>query len=214
MKQILKYHSFTIPSKLRCDIKLTIDETRQSEYNGSIEGNLITNISLYPIISLSIIRAFEMDEDGKRIRGPWNPNDSLVMTKYTLPIFISELETIQKDMKIPELYTYHGKRLELNEEIAEKIRRVFMIGNTTLELSTVVIVQDDETRVEGIKVKFNNEQSSILLTLNDLDSIIFNLNHIDVESIALMMYTNFVKRGEINSSSNNIKQNVDILPKE
>ena len=66
----------------------------------------------------------------------------------------------------------------------------------------------------GSHVKFNNEQSSILLTLNDLDSIIFNLNHIDVDSIALLMYTNFVKRGEINSSFNNIKQNVDILPKE
>ena len=53
-----------------------------------------------------------------------------------------------------KVHTYHGKRLELNEEVAAKIRRVFMIGNVTLELSAVVVVQQDESRVEGIKVKF------------------------------------------------------------
>ena len=33
---------------------------------------------------------------------------------------------LQEDLKITDLYTYHGKRLELNEEVASKIRRVFM----------------------------------------------------------------------------------------
>lgn len=218
MKQTLKYHSFSIPSKLRCDIRLALDDTRSAEYNGTFEGNIVNNLSLYPMISLSIIRPVELDEEGKRIRGPWNPNDSLPMTKYSLPILISEIIGIQQDMKIPELYTYHGKRLELNEQVAAKIRRVFMIGTTTLELSAVVIEQENDNRVEGIKIKFNNEQSSVFLTLNELTSLSYNLNNINLDIIAFMMYNKFVKSGmkEYSTNTNSYQSNttVDILPKE
>lgn len=217
MKQTLRYHSFTVPSKLRCDIRLTVDDSRPLEYNGTFEGNVTNTLSLYPMITLSIVRPVELDEEGKRIRGVWNPNDSLPMTKYTLPIFLTELTGIQQDMKIPELYTYHGKRLELNEEAAAKIRRVFMIGSTTLELSAIVIEQEDN-RVEGVKMKFNNEQSSVFLTLNDLNSMVYNLNNMNVDVITFLMYNKFVKSGmkEYNSNQNSFtsNNNVDILPKE
>lgn len=215
MKQVVKYQNFVVPGKLRSEVRITIDE-KGAEYATTYEGNKSTSISFYPIISLSIIRNPTMDENGNKVKVPWNPNDTLGMTKYNLPIIINELKGIQEDLKITDLYTYHGKRLELNEEVASKIRRVFMIGSVTLELSAVVIVQDDDSRIEGIKIKFNNEQSSVLLTLNELTSAIFNLDHIDVDSISMLMYLNYVSKPEKPTifDASSLQPKVDILPKD
>lgn len=214
MKESVRYRCLTIPGKVTIDIRLVVD-TRGVEFSSvSGDGTKNTTIAFYPTINLNITRAPTMGEDGKMMRAPWNPNDSLGMTKFNAPIFLKELAGIQKDMEIPELYTYHGKRLELNEEIAAKIRRVFMIGNVTLELSAVVVVQPDESRVEGIKVKFNNEQSSFLLTLNELNSLVYNMDHMDIDSIALLMYLNYISRPDHPKSfdPSTLQPKVDIIP--
>jgi len=218
MKHTVKYRVLNIVSKLYMEVRIIVDD-KNSEYNSIYEGNKFTSLNINPLVGLTITRAIETDENGNRIKAPWNPNDNLVMTKYNLPILYEELYGIQQDMKKPELYTYHGKRLELNESLAENIRRVFVIGNTTVELSAVVIVQPDESRVEGIKMKFNNEQSSVLLTINELTSLVFNIGKLDVDSIALCMYNGFVNKDNkgINNTINNSNDfplpNVDILPK-
>lgn len=212
MKQIVRYRHLTIPGKLTSDIRIMVDD-RGSEYHSNMNMNDSTSINLFPVINLSITRLGDVDENGNKIKAPWNPNDSLGMTKYNLPIFVDELYNIQQDMKIPELYTYHGKRLEINEEIASKIRRVFMIGNVTLELTAIVITQNDDSRLEGIKMKFNNEQSSVQLTLNELNSLIFNYKHIDIDSISLLLYLNYVKRPDVSSFDSLMKPEVDIIPK-
>lgn len=196
MKQIVKYRSLSIAGKLTVDIRITIDD-RAAEYTSLFDGNKSTGISFFPLILLSLTKPMETDDTGKRIRAPWNPNDNLALTKFNLPIIHDELSNIQQDMKTPDLYTYHGKRLELNEDAAAKIRKVFMIGNVTVELSAVVVINtDDESRLEGIKMKFNNEQSTVLLTINELNSLIFNLGHMEVDTIAFMMYLNYIQRPE------------------
>ena len=215
MKQVVRYQNLVIPGKLRTEVRITIDD-KGSEYTSNYEGNKSTSISLFPIVSITLTRQGETDDNGNRVKAPWNPNDNLSMTKYNLPVFMHELIGIQQDMKIPELYTYQGKRLELNEEIAQRVRRVFMIGNTTLELSPLVIIQpNDESRVEGIKMKFNNEQSSVLLTLNELDSLAFNIRNLDVDSIALLMYLNYVTKPSAPKSytAGTLAPKVDIAPK-
>jgi hypothetical protein len=161
-----------------------------------------------PIINISIVRPAEIDSNGMKVRPAWNPNDTLVTTKFTLPIFITELMGIQSDMKTPELYTYQGDRLELNEEYASKIRRAFMVGNTTVELSAVVIVNSDDTRIEGIKIKFNNEQSTILLSLNELNSVVYNLTHLDADNLTLMLYTHYANKSIYKAPSTQ----TDIIP--
>lgn len=201
------------------DVRITVDD-RAVEYTSVFDGNSSTSLSLFPIITISLVKPTETDENGNRVRGVWNPNDNLSMTKFNFPVFYSELHGIFQDMKTPNLYTYHGKRLEINEEEASKIRRVFMIGNMTLELSAVVVVKSDDTRVEGIKMKFNNEQSSVLLTINEVISLLYNLDHIDIDNLALQMYLNYVKRpvkGAGNINVPVINQNlpkVDIKPKD
>ena len=218
MRRNLRYTCLTIPNKLRCDIRISL-EVGKGEYTSlTSSGDESTSISLFPSIILSIIRPVEVDETGRRIKAPFNVNDSLSMNRYNLPIFVNNLITIRKDMEKPELYTYQGKRLEINEELAKKIRNPFVVGRMTVELSAVVITQPDETRVEGIKLKFNNEQSSVLLTLNELDSLIFNLKSVDIDNIAMLMYLNyFTKPGHpdtFNASNIDTSSNVDILPKE
>jgi hypothetical protein len=215
MKQIVRYQNLVIPGKLRSEVRITVDD-RGVEYISNFDGNKSTSLSIFPVLSVTIIRQSETDDNGNKVKAPWNPNDNLNMTKFNMPVFINELIGIQQDMKIPELYTYQGKRLELNEEAAQKVRRVFMVGNTTLELSALVIVQpSDESRVEGIKMKFNNEQSSVLLTLNELDSLIYNIRNLDMDSLSLLMYLNYVnKSGNTKSfDSTTLSPKVDIVPK-
>lgn len=213
-KQYVRYQGLIIPSKLRLDIRLTIDE-RGGEYVSSNADISSSNITFFPIIGLTITRKNEIDENGQKIKIPFNPNDTLNMSKFTMPLLANNLKGIQKDLLIIDMYKYQGKRLELNEKLAEEKRRVFMVGNTTLELTIVVIVQEDESRVEGIKMKFNNEQSSVLLTLNELDSLVYTLDHLDVDSIAFLLYINYVNRKDPPKifNNNNIQPIVDIIPK-
>lgn len=224
MKQIVKYRVLTIPQKLTVDLRITVDE-RAAEYTTMFEGNKTTSIACYPTVSVALVRPMEVDENGQRIRAPWNPNDSIGMTKFSMPVFVEELKTLKKDMEIPEMYTYQGKRLELNETLAAKSRRVFMIGSITVELTPVVLVKpDDESRIEGIKMKFNNEHSSVLLSLNEMNSLLFNLINLEVDSLCLAMYTNFIGRPTattgttttygLASSTKTPSMEVDIKPKE
>lgn len=216
MKQIVRYRFMTIPSKLTGEIRITVED-RAVEYLSVYDGGQSTSVSLSPIINLAITRPPETDENGNRVRPPWNPNDSICLTKFSLPIFLKELKGIERDMQTPELYTYHGTRLELNDEAANKVRRVFMISNTTLELTAVVIEQLDETKVEGIKMKFNNEQSTVLLTLNELTSLVYNLNALNPDQLAFQLYLTYVNRASTRGGNkmrdNNPKVPVDIAPK-
>nr|DAR75795.1 MAG TPA: hypothetical protein [Caudoviricetes sp.] len=206
MKQVVRYHFLSIPKKLKCEIKLTLDD-RSKVISTEFEGNSYTNFRIYPLITVSIYREGITDENGTYTKAPWNPNDTLGLTKFNLPIFIQELLAIQKDMKIPELYSYQSNRLELNESIAAKARKAFMIGTNAVELSPVVLDQE-ETKLEGVKIKFNNEDSVVYLTLNELDSLCYNLYHLDVDSTMLMLYSQ-IKDGKL-APAESVKPKIDI----
>lgn len=217
MKQSVKYTSMTIAGKLRTELKINVNGRNNPEWTSSNAGDKNTSVALYPIVSVTIIRPNEVDENGRTVRPPWNPNDSLGMTKHTLPIFVRELAGIQEDLKIPKLYTYTGKRLELNEELAAKIRRVFSMGSImVVELSAVVITRpEDDARIEGIKMKFNNEQSHVLLTLNDIEALRFDLASMDVNSLAMLLYLNYITKPDhpTNFNASTITTEIDIAPK-
>lgn len=213
MKNIVRYRALTIPGKLIGELRLTIEDGRSSpEYSSVFEGGRSTNMSLFPVLSINIIRSPEIDEIGNKVRAPWNINDSITMTKFTLPIFLNEIKTLYEEIKKPDMYTYHGDRLELNEKLANEIRHVFMIGNTTLELIPVVI-DNKGTLVEGIKMKFNNEKSSVLLTINEFISFIYLVDHVDMDSIALNLYFNFMRKIAIEDPKDETPRvEVDIKP--
>lgn len=216
MNQYVRYQTLVVPKKLRVEVRVAIDK-KGGEYSSTTPGgDRSVSVSFFPIVSLNIIRPSELDENGRRKRAPWNPNDSLGMSKFNLPIMIRNLKEIQSNLKIQDLYTYQGKRLELNEVIAEKVRSPFPIGNMIVELSATVIVQPDDSRIEGIKMKFNNEQSSVLLTINELDALIYSLDHMDIDSIALLMYLNYIEKPDHPTSftDETLTPKIDILPKD
>lgn len=216
MKQYAKYQAFVVPKKLKAEIRIAVDE-RGVEYTTTApDGNKSTSINFYPIVALSITRMGERDENGVFNKPPYNPNDTLGMTKFNLPLLLNNLKKIREDMNKKELYTYQGKRLELNETMAEAIRNPFVVGNMTIELSAVVIVQTDDSRIEGIKMKFNNEQSSVLLTINELETLIFNLDHLDIDSISLLIYLNYITKPNhpTTFTQSTLSTDIDIKPKE
>ena len=225
MKKQVKYKLLTIPKKLSIDIKIWEDSSpnnrfRTGEFTNDRNGDIFTTVSLFPTVTVSLTKPGEMDENGQYQKSPYNINDNVGLTKYQLPIFIMELDRVNKALQIPELYSYINKRLTVNEELAEKHRRVFMSGNIMVELSPVVITGIDDVMVEGIKMKFNNEQSTVLLTLNEIEVILFSLKNLDVDSIALMLHLNYLNgngaqmlNGTTEMSSNTMSNSIDIKPK-
>lgn len=185
------YRFLTVPGKLVGEVRLAVDN-RPIMFTSIYDGGTSTSLTLFPTVILGIMRQMEKDMSGRYVKPTWNPNDRLSLTQYNLPKFIEEFEGIYNDMKKPELYTYHGDRLELNETLAAKIRRAFIVSATTVELSPVVITKEDSTQIEGIKMKFNNEASSILLTLDEMNSILYNVKMLDVNSIVLQMFDRYI----------------------
>lgn len=197
MKQSLKYNMLTIPNKLKVDIKIILDD-KGAEYIS--DDNEFSSLSIYPLVIISIIRPFIVNEDGLKKKPTWSPNDSIILTKYNFPLLIRELEEIQKDLKIRELFSYVGDRLELNEDLADKIIRKIKLGYNAIELAPIIISKDED-RIEGIKLKINNEDSVVKLSINDVDSLIYNLKHMDIESISFMLYNKYNIKGKSNARS-------------
>lgn len=193
MKKSIKLSILTVPNKLKIDEKIVIDDAIKPEYISPGEESVSLNI--YPLITVSITRPLEIDENGLKHRAAWNPNDNLPLTKYTVPIFLKALTEINEDMKIKELYNYFNSRLELNEELGEKITKTFRVGSNSVQFKPVVIALPDDSRVEGIKFKINNEDSVVLLTLNDIEAIIYSLSNLNAEQVALTLYLNYYKKG-------------------
>lgn len=216
MKQIVRYRFMTIPNKLHADIRLTVDDDSRAELKSTYEGGKSTNLVLLPMINLQIVKPLESDANGRRFRPLPQLNDSIGLTKFNLPTFIMELKAIFNDMKTPDLYTYRGDRLDINEGLADKVRRAFIIGRTSIELRPIIIEQPNETgaidRIEGIKMKFNNESSIVYLTLREVESILWTFNHLDIDNLILNMYLSFIDRSST-SSYERSKPVVDIVPK-
>lgn len=217
MKQIVRYRFLNIPNKLYAEVRITIDDLnfKRTESHGSFDAGVSCNLALSPIVNLQMIKPSEMDENGSYRRAPFNPNDSIGLTKFSIPIFLRELQAIEADMKTDDLYSYVGDRLELNDKIADKVRRVFPIGKTLIELSPVIITQNDgvnENRLEGIKMKFNNEESSTLLTINDLYSFIQQFKSANIDMLAFTMYQNYIDKPK--SQYVAPASTIDIIPKD
>jgi hypothetical protein len=222
MKRQIKYRVATIANKLSLDLLVIVDTNQRfgnPEFVSENDGTKFISLNIMPLIKITILRTSERNDDGGWQRAPYNPSDGLAMTRYTYPIFTLELERMNEAMRIPELYSYVNKQLQLNDALAEKHRRVFQTGRTVIEMVPIVIVQpDDETRVEGIRLKFNNEQSSVSLTLNDIESLLFTLKTMNVDSLTTLLYTSYLKddifyksgEGDSNPTSSS---SVDIRPK-
>ena len=198
MKKSIKYKLLTIPNKIQVDLKIITDDSGgplSTEFVSTTKDFI--SLNLYPLVTISIVRPYEIDESGVKRRAPWNQNDSLPLTRYTLPIFLKEFLDLKKDLEIQELYTYIENRLELNDVVAEKIVRKFKVGNNSVELAPVVISLIDDSRVEGIKLKINNEESTVLLTLNDIESLSYVLKSTQFDQLVLTLYN--IYKGNKNS---------------
>lgn len=204
MKRQVKYRILTITGKMTVDLKLVYDDARNGRFNrtgetvSSSNGDTYINLTFFPMINFNIVRKGEVDENGVYQRPPLNLSDMMQATRYQLPLVVSELKKIYDALCIPEMYSYLNSRLEVNDELAEKHRRVSKVGMTVLELTPVVIVQpEDESRIEGVKMKFNNEQNTVLFTLNDIETLIYTMEHFDIDATSLLIQNNYLKNSDI-----------------
>lgn len=213
MKTTIVYHVLTVPKKLRMEIKLILDNDRSSEYiNSSTDGTFAT-VRLYPMITLSIVREIQRDESGMIIKQPFVLSDTLSMSRYTLAVFKSEFEDLYRLMKEKDVYTYHGKRLELNEKIADEIKKLFQLSKTVVEITPTLLISPDDIdqKIEGVKLKFNNEASSVLLSINDMTALVETMNNISIDTITTWMYKEYKNATPRSYNSPNFKE-IEVAP--
>ena len=198
MKQIVRYRFMTIPNKLVGDLRVTIDESSHAENRNMYNGGVSTNLVILPMINIEILRPVETNDNGRRFRPHGNSNDSIGLTKFNYPTFLNEIKTVYESMKTPNMFVYRGERLDINDKECEKARRAFTVGRTSVELKPTIIEQmvdgGQVQRLEGIKMKFNNEDSTVLLTIREIESLIWILASLNIDTMVFLMYTNFIER--------------------
>lgn len=213
MKQIVRYRYLTVPNKMFVEVRITVDENSRVETKNAFDTGTSTNLMFLPMINVQLLKPAQVDETGRKFRPIPSQQDSIGLTKFTYPIFLTELKEIYDGMKTQDVFVYTGDRLDLNAKVADNIRRAFMIGRNAIEFSATVIEQQTESgdieRLEGIKIKFNNEDSTVLLTVREVESLIWLLNKADIDSIVFTMYLNFIDR---RNNYNHSKPVVDIKP--
>lgn len=211
MKQRVNYQVLLLKNKLRIYLTTTIDTMKSPIYTSNNDKGSTTGITVYPSVEIRLIKFIE-DDTGRRIPKPWDIQDVVSLDKRDIAIFVNEFKQMMDKMKTPDLYVYTGNRLELNEKIAAKNRQVFKAWTSTVELSAVVVIDEDDKRVEGIKMKFMNEDHSVLLTLNDMESLYYNLSRLDIDTLCLLMYLNFMNNPSGRTSFTPETLKSDILP--
>lgn len=201
MKQQIKYQIATIPRKLLIEMRMIIDSNDKYKPGLKINiaegGDEYLELKLFPVVNLNIFREILVVE-GIPQRRDFNPNDNVMLTKYNLPLFLDNLNTIIKDFQTPKLYHYTDGRLELDSKLAESIQKKFIISQKLIIFTPVVINNTandgNESQLEGIEMKINTDESTVLLTLNDMSSLSYILNKLDIDSLSIQLYTNFIKK--------------------
>lgn len=199
MKKVIRYNLGTIPKKLIFEFRMTFDDS--DRFHAGLRTNIVENgdtfiqLQLFPIINITIFRENIQNADGIFQRKEFDPNDNLLLTRYSLPIFINNLERLMQDFKIPELYHFIGNRLEVNDKLQKEYKRVFMINRMAISLIPVVIEEGDveHTYHEGISMEFNSENNNVLLTLDDISSLLYILKNINMDIMAIELFNNFIQ---------------------
>ena len=68
MKQTTSYRFLNIQNKIRGDLKIIIDTDRNPEYVSNNASGTNTSIAFYPIVTLTIIKPPQIDENGQRVQ--------------------------------------------------------------------------------------------------------------------------------------------------
>lgn len=186
-RENIRYTFFSIPDKLRGTIRLSVDMV-SAEFHTSGDYGSSTSISLFPYIDLNIQRPMVYDEGtGRRVRARTDMGDWLPMNRFNFPTFCREFKEACKSLEIREMYAYTGDRLDLNEALAETHKRTFKIGDYTIEIIPTLLETEKE-RLEGLRLTINSEPHSVSLTLNELNSMMWAIDHLDIDSISLALY--------------------------
>lgn len=200
-RENIRYTFITIPEKLKGTIRLSIDMAA-AEYRSFGDYANTTAISIFPYIDLQILRPMVFDEaTGRNVRpktgdrGDWLP-----MNKFNFPMFCREFGEACDSLKIREMYAYTGTRLDLNDALAETHKRSFKIGDYAVEIIPTILETEQE-RLEGLRITINSEPHSVSLTLNEITSLRWSLEHLDVDNLALTLYNRVVNPTKTDSST-------------
>ena len=81
--------------------------------------------------------------------------------------------------------------MELNETEAKKVHRSFLCGRSSVIMDPTVITQDD-TYYEGMRLMFNGEGSIVLLPIDDIRTLAYTFNTLDIHALAMQLYQNYL----------------------
>lgn len=149
----------------------------------SFKGNDYIRISPYPFITIDIMGRLEKYEE-------WNANFSVTMNRKDLFMLILSLKGIYKKFSEDKDLFYYNEQNELvvNGVRADNAKVVISVGNKTLWFQPCVVTnEEDKVSYEGLFMVINSPDYYTYLTYVELEYLIYELSHIDMNSLSLLL---------------------------
>ena len=174
--------------KVKFSVVVKNDESMNKKFPQEIvhkftfKGNTYLNITPFPYVTIDISK--RNDE--------FSTNLSFNLNRRDLYLFIVHMNVLlKKFIEKEELFyyeeTYEGKRLKVNRELADSIKEVVICGGKTILVQPCVVSINDGKRVndyEGVILSINDLSYYTYLTYADLKYLVYELNKIDMTSLA------------------------------
>lgn len=128
----------------------------------------------------------------------WSSKAKIQINEYNIHRIVKKLKKVKKwfkSKKNEELFYLENGILQLNKEMAleKKFKKIINCGFDIIIKIIPAVINDKESRYEGILVFINNEEKYFELTIDELDTLIYKLKKINLYEAGLMM-CNYIGR--------------------
>lgn len=174
-------------------------------------GNEYITLNPHPFITIDISDTFTKTEE-------WNSNRTVTLNLMSKMVLESMLSTMITNFKIKDLFYYQNNDLRVNQELAKKLEKVFVIGNKTCVLRYAVI-QDDKTQdgpYEGVIFMINKAENFCYLTFDEIQFLFYTLRSINLYDLCFNVLNYYqtldIKDDDYDIDENLLLEEVEKLP--
>ena len=214
MSVTIRYNLGKVTNILKVLVSVIVDTNNLSSFKGKVSNNAsitksklsgtdLISINIHPYVTIDFTSYNDITE--AKNSGVYISNAcKLYLNKYNLFLFIHHLRKIERDfIANKDLYYYSNNKLILNKEVGERISIQIPIGDKIVMMKPIVVeVGGGQKEHEGILLALNDLSYSTTLTYTEMNYLLFILNKLDIDNIAINMI-NLVGENKISTIKNN-----------
>lgn len=155
---------------IKIHVKLTDNFYFHNEY--IYENKKYTRLE--PMVFLSI--------DLPKNESGFNPNRGLTITEANIGVMIKRMNRLINNIYNEKIFGMRDNEIIVYADAAKSYTEKFILPKTNqvVVLQPTVVYDENEISYEGIRMYFNVMENSIDLSIDEFESIIYTLSHIDL----------------------------------